>query len=167
MGPTLKCRRMCSYCRHNGHTMQFCHKLKNCDLCGNLGHNPKRCWRYHTIKEWMQRAEELSRCGECLTLFTADEENCTNCYTRRVYWKPIFGNNHVESQTDNIHLVKNFQTELQEKDTTIEKLNSKISSLENKLESSNATIDNLNWKLQCIIKEKGGKKKKKKKKKKS
>merc|ERR1711874_381262 len=64
-----------------------------------------------------------------------------------VYWKP-FHSKDVESQTDNI------QIELQGKDTTIEELKNKILILENKLESSNATIDDLNWKLQCIIKEK-------------
>ena len=133
--------------------MLFCHKVRNCDLCGKSGHNPIRCWKYCTMRLWMQRAGQFGRCGECLTLFTTDEKSCNNCYAKRVYWKP-FHSKDVESQTDNIHLVKNFQTELQEKDTTIEKLNSKISSLENKLESSNAAIDDLNWKLQCIIKEK-------------
>jgi len=36
----------------------------------------------------------------------------------------------------------------------IEEMNSKISTLENKLESSIATINELNWQLQNIVKEK-------------
>merc|ERR1711874_350469 len=118
------------------HTMQFSRKFKNCVLCGKSGHNPKWCWMYDTIDLWMFRAEELGRCGECLTLFTTDTQNCTNCHTPRVYWKPQ-NLNGKESRTDNIHTIKKCKTELQGKDTTIGKLNSKISSLENTLESSN------------------------------
>merc|ERR1712105_107935 len=53
------------------------------------------------------------------------------------------------------------QTELQEKQSTIEdqrilieELNNKILSLENKLESSITTINELNWQLQNAVKEK-------------
>ena len=154
--PTHKCRQWCSYCRHSGHTMQFCHKLKNCDLCGKLGHNPKRCWRYHTILQWMQRAKELGRCGECLTLFTADEKICTNCYNTRVYWNPEWqSGNCKESQTEeNSHIIQECQTELQEGKTIIEELNSKILELENKLKSSNTAINELNWQWQNTVQEK-------------
>merc|ERR1711874_892610 len=102
----------------------------------------------------MQRAEELGRCRECLTLFKTDATQCTNCHTNRVYWKPQDRNNGKKQTEENSNTIKKCKTELQGKDTTIEKLNSKISSLENKLESSNAAIYDLNWKLQCIIKEK-------------
>ena len=155
-----RCHRSCRHCKNCGkwgHTMLFCNKLKNCDLCGKSGHNPIRCWKYCTISEWMLRAEELGRCGECLTLFTTGEEECTNCCSRRVYWKPyncvdVHGK---ESQTEeNSKIIQECQTELQEGETMIEELKNKILSLENKLESSNATIDDLNWKLQCIKKEK-------------
>ena len=58
-------------------------------------------------------------------------------------------------------MVRECQAELKEEKAItenqkmqIEELNSKITSLEDKLESSNTTIDSLNCKLQCIIKEK-------------
>ena len=93
---TLKCMQLCSYCRKFGHTMQFCRKLKNCDLCGKQGHNPYRCWRYHTLRKWADRAWELNRCMQCLTLCTTDTNyidkngfpwyHCPNCYVWRTYW---------------------------------------------------------------------------------
>ena len=108
--------------------MQFCRKLKNCDLCGKLGHNPKRCWKYYTIQHWMDRAQELGRCGECLTLFTTDAKVCTNCNSRRVYWKPFncLNDNDKESQTEeNSNVIQECQTELQEGKTMIEELKNK------------------------------------------
>ena len=67
-----------------------------------------------------------------------------------------------ESQTqENIYIGQESQTELQEgkaiienQTRQIEEMNSKILSLENNLESSNATIDSLDWKLKSITKEK-------------
>ena len=82
------CERRCLHCMRFGHTMLFCRKIKECQLCGTSGHNPLSCWKYCTIKAWMERAEELQRCGECLAQFTTDEKRCTKCYTQRVYWKP-------------------------------------------------------------------------------
>jgi len=109
----------------------------------------------------MQRAEELNRCGECLTLFTADEKWCSNCRVNRGYWKP-YQWNHQETQTEeDSSIVQEKQTELQERQTTIEnqrvqieELNNKILSLEDKLESSITTINELNWQLQNTVKEK-------------
>ena len=134
--------------------MQFCRKLKNCVLCGKSGHNPKWCWMYDTIDLWMFRAEELSRCGECLTLFQTDATQCTNCHTNRVYWKPQDLNNGKKSKTDNIHLVKKFKTELQEKDTIIQELNTKITALEIKLKSSKTAINELNLQWQNTVHQK-------------
>ena len=171
---TLKCRQLCVYCRKRGHTMQFCRKLKNCDLCGKRGHNPHRCWEFCTLASWARRAKELNRCMECLTLCTTETNHigenghpnsfCPNCYTWRTYWNPEhqYDFNCKESQTEeNSYTVQESQTELQEGKATIEnqkmqieELNNKILVLENKLESSNATIDNFDWKLQSITKEK-------------
>ena len=140
---TDRCGRFCDHCQKNGHIMLYCRKLKDCVLCGKSGHNPLRCWRYCSIGKWMQRAEQLNRCGECLTLFTTEEKRCSNCRVGRGYWKPYQ------------------QTELQERQTTIdnqkvqiEELNNKILSLEDKLESSITTINELNWQLQNAVKEK-------------
>ena len=109
----------------------------------------------------MQRAEELNRCGECLTLFTADEKWCSNCRVNRGYWKP-YQRNHQETQIEeDSSIVQEKQTELQERQTTIEnqrvqieELNNKILSLEDKLESSITAINELNWQLQNTVKEK-------------
>ena len=160
--PTYICQRVCAYCRERHHTMQFCRKLKNCVLCGKTGHNPKWCWKWDRISDWLHRAEKLGRCGECLTLFKTDATKCTNCNKDRAYWSikhqafiPVPNLNCEESQTEeNSNVIQECQTELQEGKTMIEELKNKILSLENKLESSNATIDDLNWKLQCIKKEK-------------
>ena len=70
--PTRKCLLLCFYCRKHGHTMQFCRKLKHCDLCGKRGHNPYRCWRYDTLSQWARRAKKLNRCLQCLTLCTTE-----------------------------------------------------------------------------------------------
>merc|ERR1712179_411078 len=66
-----------------------------------------------------------------------------------------------ESRTGDAYLAQECQKELQEGKNIIEKqrmqiedLNSRLSSLEEKLESSKATIDNLDWRLQSITKEK-------------
>ena len=158
---TDRCARTCYHCQKDGHIMLYCRKLKDCVLCGKSGHNPLRCWRYCTISQWMFRAEQLSRCGECLTLFTTDEKWCSNCRVGRGYWKP-YQWSHQETQTEeDSSIVQEYQTELQEKQSTIEdqriqieELNNKISSLENKLESSITAINELNWQLQNTVKEK-------------
>merc|ERR1712179_683627 len=149
------------YCKNKRHTMLYCNKIKDCKLCGKSGHNPLKCWKYCSIKKWMQRAEELGRCGECLTLFATDEKWCSNCRFDRGYWKP-YQWNHQETQTEeDSSIVQEKQTELQEKQSTIEdqrvqieELNNKILSLEDKLESSITTINELNWQLQNAVKEK-------------
>ena len=114
---TDRCYRICHHCMKFGHTMLFCHKLKNCVLCGKSGHNPIKCWKYCTMRRWMRRAEELGRCGECLTLFTADEKRCTNCHTYRDYWHPepqwdcLEGDNCKETQTEeNSKIIQECQT---------------------------------------------------------
>ena len=163
--PIARCMRRCLHCMQWGHTMLFCRKIKECQLCGTSGHNPLSCWKYCTIKAWMERAEELQRCGECLAQFTTDAKRCTKCYTQRVYWKPtkcIERFFDKESQTEEGSSIdQESQTELKEAKAIIEnqkrqkeEFNNKRLALENKLESSNTTIDSLNWKLQCIIKEK-------------
>ena len=113
---------------------------------------------------------------QCLTLCTKEtncidkdgilDYRCPHCYVPRTYWNPesryVTQENCKESQTeDNIHLGQECQAELQQakaiienQKMQIEELNSKITSLEDKLENCNTTIDSLNWKLQCIIKEK-------------
>merc|ERR1712226_554896 len=124
-------------------------------------HNPLKCWRFSSIRDWMFRAEQLSRCGGCLTLFTAGERRCSNCHGRRVYWNPTC-ERHQESQTEeDSSIVQEYHTELQEKQSTIEdqrtqieELNNKISSLEDKLESSITAINELNWQLENTVKEK-------------
>ena len=169
---TEKCESYCRLCMKKGHTMLFCYKIKDCKLCGKSGHNPRRCWIYCTIYRWMERAEELGRCAECLTLFTTDVKNCTNCYTPRVYWKPPtpfftgYNNNCKETQTETcddkvqelqneLLLVNvNAQTIIDKQKSQIEELNFKISSLENKLEHSRKTMNELNCQLQASTKEK-------------
>merc|ERR1712105_128593 len=112
-------------------------------------------------RQWMFRAEQLSRCGECLTLFTTDEKMCSNCRVGRVYWKPHLKINNESQTEEDSSIVQEYQTELQEKQSTIEdqrtqieELNNKISSLEDKLESSITAINELNWQLENNVKEK-------------
>ena len=71
-----------------------------------------------------------------------------------MYWKPIGGDNHVESQTDQINSVKNFQTKLQEKDTIIQELKTKTTALEIKLKSSKTAINELNLQWQNTVHQK-------------
>merc|ERR1711874_775017 len=117
-------------------------------------HNPKWCWVYHTTAEWMQRAGELGRCGECLTLFKTDATQCTNCHTNRVYWKPGDLNNGKKQTEENSNIIQKCKSKLQEKDTIIEELKNKITALEINLKSSNAAINELNWKWKNTLQEK-------------
>ena len=170
---TDKCQSWCSHCRVNGHHMSLCYKLKFCHLCGKAGHNPYRCWAYSTITDWLQRAREEDRCVDCLHPWKAksDEYNwvcgyCSgdNCTGKRAkdYFPSRTPKETKESQTEeNSFIGQECQAELQQakaiienQKMQIEELNSKITSLEDKLENCNTTIDSLNWKLQCIIKEK-------------
>ena len=158
----------CSHCNRIGHHMSLCYKLKFCNLCGKAGHNPYRCWRYSTIQAWISRAYELDRCVTCLTPWKFSTKIlgqiiiCSHCCQSSKDVGPLLLQNTKESQTEvNSYILQESQTELQQgKDLIdnqkrqIEEMNSRILSLENKLESSNTTIDSLNWKLQCIIKEK-------------
>ena len=109
---TNRCHRFCSFCMKWGHTKLFCYKTKDCKLCGKSGHNPLRCWLYCTVERWMDRAEQLGRCGECLTLFTADEQKCTNCHTPRVYWKPFWSQCTGSQTQTNDNKEKELQNEL-------------------------------------------------------
>ena len=173
--PTDKCKQRCSYCMKFGHNMRHCRKLKNCNLCGKLGHNPYSCWKYGSLREWANRARELNRCMECLTLCTTETNRidmygcanyfCKHCGAWRTYWNPEIQFDKInckESQTEeNTYIDQESQIELQEAKAIIEnqrrqieELNNKILSLENKWENSNATIDNLDWKVQSITKEK-------------
>ena len=152
--------RFCYYCQKWGHTMLYCHKLKDCVLCYGK-HNPLKCWRFSSIRDWMFRAEQLSRCGGCLTLFTAGERRCSNCHGRRVSWNPICECNQETQTEEDSSIVQEYQTKLQEKQSTIEdqriqmeELNNKILSLEDKLESSITAINELNWQLENNVKEK-------------
>ena len=102
----------------------------------------------------MERAEELGRCGECLTLLPAEEKRCTKCCTKKVYWKPQEGNN-IECQTEEDGgTIQECKSELQERETIIEDLKNKISELERKLEISNTVINEFNWKWTNILQEK-------------
>ena len=151
---TTRCDRFCNYCMNWGHTMLYCHKIKDCKLCGKSGHNPLRCWKYCSIKEWMARAKELGRCGECLALLPTGGNECTNCRTKRVYWKPQEGN-HEECQTEEgSSIIQECKSELQEGKTIIEDLKNKILELEKKLENSNTAINELNWKWTNTLQEK-------------
>ena len=152
---TNRCVRFCNFCMNWGHTMAYCHKIKDCKLCGVYGHNPLRCWRYCTIREWMERAEELGRCGECLTLFRKHATKCANCHSHRVYWDPKakldsrHGDNFKKTQTeDNSNKVQKGQKELQESKTMIKELKNKILELEEKLKSSNTAVSELEEKLE-------------------
>merc|ERR1712055_1103344 len=130
---TLKCEQVCHYCRESGHAIQFCYKLKNCVLCGKFGHNPGRCWKYWSIEMWMRRAQELGRCGECLTLFKADATDCANCHNSRSYLK--------KSQTgENSNKVQKCQKELQESKTIMKDLKNKILELEEELKGANTAL---------------------------
>merc|ERR1712105_554558 len=77
------------------------------------------------------------------------------------YWKPHLKINNESQTEEDSSIVQEKQTELQERQTTIEnqrvqieELNNKILSLEDKLESSITTINELNWQLQNTVKEK-------------
>ena len=112
----------------------------------------------------MWRAEQLGRCGECLTLFTTDEGRCTNCCTPRVYWKTFSECKETQTETCNdkeqelqaeLLLVNvNTKTIIDKQKSQMEELNVKISSLENKLEDSKKTMNELNWQLQATTEEK-------------
>merc|ERR1712179_358923 len=141
------------FCMNWGHTMAYCHKIKDCKLCGVYGHNPLRCWRYCTIREWMERAEELGRCGECLALLPAEGKRCTKCCTKKVYWKPQEGNNIGCQTKEDGDTIRECKSELQKREIIIEDLKNKLSKLKRKLESSNTVINELNWKWTDALKE--------------
>ena len=138
-----------------GHTMLYCRKLKNCDLCGKSGHNPLKCWKYSSALQWMYRAEELGRCGECLTLFKADATECTNCRANRVYWKP-FESNHKKYQTGegDSNKVQKCKKELQESKTIIKDLKNKILELEEELKRANTALSEVGRKWTNTLQEK-------------
>ena len=167
---TDKCQSWCSHCRVNGHHMSLCYKLKFCHLCGKAGHNPYRCWTNSTISNWLQRAREEDRCADCLRPWKAHGDqywNCDYCIGNQYagtrakdYFPSPTPKETKESQTEeNSFIGQECQAELQQakakaiienQKTQVEELNSKITSLEDKLENCNTTIASLNWKLQCI-----------------
>ena len=157
--PTDRCKRRCPLCCKWGHTKLHCHKIKDCKLCGKSGHNPIRCWEYCTIKLWMERAEELNRCGECLTLFTTDTKRCTICCTQRVYWKPTTCTERFfdkESQTET-NTTKDQESQMEtiidDQKLQTEEFKKQVAILEDKLEKSLLTINSLSWQLQATIQE--------------
>merc|ERR1712082_26978 len=87
---------------------------------------------------------------------------CSRCAAPNIKHVLFMPQETKESQTqENGYIGQESQTELQEgkaiienQTRQIEEMNTKILSLEDKLERSNSTIDSFNWKLQCIIKEK-------------
>jgi len=135
-----------------GHTMAYCHKRKNCKLCGAYGHNPLGCWKYSTTEEGMERAEEKRICGECLTLLPAGEKSCTKCCTKKVYWKPGESDN-VECQARDVgDTTQECKSKPQKREIMVEDLKNKLSELERKLERSNTMIKELNWKYRDVLK---------------
>ena len=92
----------------------------------------------------MLRAEELGRCGECLTLFKTDATECANCHSCRVYWQQL--DDHQECMFQSGCMVLEGQKELQEGKTIIEELKNKILELEEKLKSSNTAVSEVGWK---------------------
>ena len=139
----------CAHCNQPGHHMSLCYKLKFCNLCGKAGHNPYRCWSYSTMTEWSGRAFELDRCESCLTEWK---------FSTHVIGRLIICSHCHQSSKD---IGPQPRTELKEAKAIIEKqkmeieeLSNKISSLENKLEGSITTINELNWQLQNTVKEK-------------
>ena len=154
---TDKCWSWCSHCGRTGHHMSLCYKLKLCNLCGKAGHSPYRCWSYSTITKWICRARELDKCVDCLRPWKPFIQNnghyivCSHCGTVDIN-NVLKGIQYTkESQTEDTSLVHESQSELQQgKDLIdnqkrqIKELNSKILSLEDRLEGSNTTIDSLN-----------------------
>ena len=155
---TLKCAQFCINCKNWGHSMHHCHKLKSCGLCGGVGHNPYRCWTYGTIDRWLIKARDDDRCVSCLRPWKARRDHADCSYCGGMRGKDCFPSQSPqetkETQTEeNSHLGQESQAELQQgkiimdsQKMQIEELNSKITSLENKLERTNTTIDSLNWK---------------------
>ena len=168
---TDKCKRFCSHCMKWGHSMRFCHKLKTCNLCGKFGHNPYSCWKYSTLKDWVNRARELSRCTECLNLCTTETNHtdkygcprysCPHCGTWRTYWNSYPHCNSKESQTETNTNDQESKTELIEPKTIIDNQNLKINELANKVHDlenklANSIAENNDLKLhlkKCIIQE--------------
>jgi len=164
-----KCLCHCANCGSNRHHMSFCYGLKFCNLCGEAGHNPYRCWKYCTVQKWVARAKQLDRCVSCLQPWKPSKLHgfCSHCNGIHIdkslpsYSQEQNSRHTKESQTEDNYLVQECHKELQEGKNIIEKqrmqiedLNSRLSSLEDKLESSKATIDDLEWRLQNITKEK-------------
>ena len=138
---TDKCYSFCAHCHLFGHNMSHCYKLKFCNLCGKAGHNPYRCWQYSTIQKWIVRAKVLDRCVSCLTPWKVPDDEIGMClcnHCREGWRKPDLESK--ESQTEDNYLVQECHKELQEGKNIIEKqrmqiedLNSRLSSLEDKL----------------------------------
>ena len=103
----------------------------------------------------MHRAEELGRCGECLTLFKTDATDCANCQSERLYWHPRMQFKCKESQTEeNSNIVQECQTELQERKTIIEDLKNKILELEEELKRANTALSEVGKKWTNTLQEK-------------
>merc|ERR1711874_287017 len=106
---------------------------------------------YSTIQAWIAIARLKDRCVNCLRPWKPFKPNtyCSYCTAEYIYKVlPQSPQHPKETQTEDTYLVEKSQTELQQgKDLIdnqkrqIEEMNSKILSLESKLESSNATID--------------------------
>merc|ERR1712179_292531 len=104
---------------------------------------------------WMHRAGELGRCGECLTLFEADETDCDNCRSCRVYWRPREGDQE-ESQTGegDSNKFQKCKKELQESKTVMKDLKNKILELEKELKSANTAHSEVGRKWTDTLREK-------------
>ena len=172
---TDKCKRYCPHCMKWGHSMRFCRKIKTCNLCGKFGHNPYSCWKYSTLQQWADRAKELNRCMQCLSLCTTETNcidkdghpnfTCRHCGRWRVYWDGehrFLSRHYKESQTETNTEDQEIRTELIQAKEIIEKQNSqinelsnKVSDLENKLANSISENNGLKINLkQCITHEK-------------
>ena len=101
------------------------------------------------------RAEELSRCMECLAPFKADATKCSNCNAGGTCWWRPFQSYYKKSQTGkNGNIVQKCKKELQESKTIIKDLKNKILELEKELKRANTAHSEVGRKWTDTLREK-------------